>query len=112
HLPGPFPLHVYKTGPDSTEPGPKPEIFSSLLGVSCGGALIYGAPGRRELSGARQLLERHRQGGQSSLTHAEEKLAQLDAQISRKKESVDLGNPTFREIVARITAVAASPEPS
>ncbi|MFB7225912.1 hypothetical protein ACFC0I_49710, partial [Streptomyces sp. NPDC056227] len=32
-LPGPFPLHAYKTGPNSTEPGPKPEIFSSLLAV-------------------------------------------------------------------------------
>ncbi|MFD8630358.1 IS5 family transposase, partial [Streptomyces hygroscopicus] len=37
HLPGPFTLHTYKTGPDSTEPGPEPEIFSSLLGRSRGG---------------------------------------------------------------------------
>ncbi|WP_241779751.1 hypothetical protein [Streptomyces natalensis] len=49
---------------------------------------------------------------QSGLAHAEEKLAQLDAQISRQQESLDLGIPTFREIVARITAVAAPPEPS
>ncbi|MEV7384343.1 hypothetical protein AB0O10_39595 [Streptomyces lydicus] len=48
---------------------------------------------------------------QSSLTHAEEKLAQLDAQISRQQESVDLGIPTFREIVARTTAAATPPEP-
>lgn len=51
-------------------------------------------------------------GLQSGLAHAEEKLAQLDAQISRQQESLDLGIPTFREIVARITAVAAPPEPS
>ncbi|MGW0633841.1 hypothetical protein, partial [Streptomyces sp. NPDC002758] len=30
-LPGPFPLHAHKTGPNSIEPGPEPEIFSSLL---------------------------------------------------------------------------------
>ncbi|MEW2267660.1 hypothetical protein ACGF5T_34420 [Streptomyces sp. NPDC047853] len=52
------------------------------------------------------------EGLQSSLTHAEEKLAQLDAQISRKRESVDLGIPTFREIAARTTAAATSPEPA
>ncbi|MEU6092671.1 hypothetical protein ABZ865_39050 [Streptomyces sp. NPDC047085] len=39
---------------------------------------------------------------QSSLCHAEEKLAQLEAQIFRQQESVDL---------ARTTA-AAPPEPS
>ncbi|MEU9631473.1 hypothetical protein AB0D89_32375 [Streptomyces luteogriseus] len=50
------------------------------------------------------------EGLQSSLTHAEEKLAQLDAQICRKKESVDLGIPTFREIVARTTAVGSPSE--
>ncbi|SEC12496.1 hypothetical protein [Streptomyces sp. 2314.4] len=47
------------------------------------------------------------EGLQSSLTHAEEKLAQLNAQIARKQEAIDLGIPTFREIVARTTAVAA-----
>ncbi|EDY52720.1 hypothetical protein [Streptomyces clavuligerus] len=52
------------------------------------------------------------EGLQSSKTHAEEKLAQLDGQIARKQEAVDLGIPTFREIVARTTAVAAPPEPS
>ncbi|MEU3640022.1 integrase [Streptomyces albogriseolus] len=52
------------------------------------------------------------EGLQSSLTHAEEKLAQLDAQISRQQEPVHLGIPTFREIVARTTAVAAPSEPS
>ncbi|MFD5702552.1 hypothetical protein [Streptomyces lasiicapitis] len=52
------------------------------------------------------------EGLQVSLAAAEEKLAQLDAQISRQQESVDLGVPTFREIVARTTAVAAPPEPS
>jgi hypothetical protein len=66
-----------------------------------------------------RILEAEREGWlgeleglQSSLTHAEEKLAQLDAQISRQQESVDLGIPTFREIVARTTAVATPPEPS
>jgi hypothetical protein len=48
----------------------------------------------------------------SSLAHAEEKLAQLDVQISRQQESVRLGIPAFREIVARPTAVAAPLEPS
>ncbi|MCX4963805.1 site-specific integrase [Streptomyces sp. NBC_00654] len=48
------------------------------------------------------------EGLQSSLTHAEEKLAQLDAQIARKQEAVNLGIPTFREIVARTAAVDAS----
>lgn len=52
------------------------------------------------------------EGLQSSLTHAEEKLSQLDAQISRQQESVGLGIPPFREIVARTTAVAAPPESS
>ncbi|GGV58270.1 hypothetical protein GCM10010228_03760 [Streptomyces massasporeus] len=52
------------------------------------------------------------EGLQSSLTHAEEKLAQLDAQTSRKQESVDLGIPTFREIVARTTAAANPPGPA
>ncbi|MET9520463.1 hypothetical protein [Streptomyces sp. NPDC002994] len=52
------------------------------------------------------------EGLQSSLSHANEKLAQLDAQINRKQESVDLGIPAFREIVARATGVAAPPEPS
>ncbi|KOU22757.1 hypothetical protein ADK52_20135 [Streptomyces sp. WM6372] len=52
------------------------------------------------------------EGLQSSLGHAEEKLAQLDAQISRQQQSVDLGIPSFREIVARTTAVAAPPESS
>ncbi|WP_137988972.1 site-specific integrase [Streptomyces vilmorinianum] len=42
----------------------------------------------------------------------QEKPAQLDAQISRKQESVDLGIPTFREIVARTTAAATPPEPA
>ncbi|GAA2944315.1 site-specific integrase [Streptomyces violaceus] len=50
------------------------------------------------------------EGLQSSLSHANEKLAQLDAQINRKQESVDLGIPAFREIVARATGVAAPPE--
>ncbi|OWA04504.1 hypothetical protein B9W62_24980 [Streptomyces sp. CS113] len=66
-----------------------------------------------------RILEAEREGWlgeieglQSSLTHAEEKLAQLDAQISRKQESVDLGLPTFREITARATAVSTPPEPS
>ncbi|MER6150795.1 tyrosine-type recombinase/integrase [Streptomyces hirsutus] len=66
-----------------------------------------------------RILEAEREGWlgeieglQSSLTHAEEKLAQLDAQIARKQEAVDLGIPTLREIVARTTAVAAPPEPS
>ncbi|MFD6309842.1 site-specific integrase [Streptomyces sp. JHA19] len=52
------------------------------------------------------------EGLQSSLTHAEEKLAQLDAQISRKQESVDLGIPTFREIAARTSGVATPPGPA
>ncbi|MEU0195004.1 hypothetical protein ABZ250_35105 [Streptomyces afghaniensis] len=34
------------------------------------------------------------EGLQSSLTHAEEKIAQLDAQIARKQEAVNLGLPT------------------
>ncbi|WP_431998556.1 tyrosine-type recombinase/integrase [Streptomyces fungicidicus] len=66
-----------------------------------------------------RILEAEREGWlgeieglQSSLTHAEEKLAQLDAQISRQQQSVDLGIPSYREIVARTTAVAAPPEPS
>ncbi|MGW7286474.1 tyrosine-type recombinase/integrase [Streptomyces sp. NPDC054847] len=66
-----------------------------------------------------RILEAEREGWlgeieglQSSLTHAEEKLAQLDAQISRKQESVDLGIPTFREIVARTTAAATPPGPA
>ncbi|QCD60362.1 hypothetical protein CEB94_00405 [Streptomyces hawaiiensis] len=66
-----------------------------------------------------RILEAEREGWlgeieglQSSLTHAEEKLAQLDAQISRKQESVDLGIPTFREIVARSTAAATPPGPA
>ncbi|GHJ30669.1 hypothetical protein TPA0910_51020 [Streptomyces hygroscopicus subsp. sporocinereus] len=45
HLPGPFTLHTYKTGPDSTEPGPEPEIFSSLLGVLSGWACCPGPRG-------------------------------------------------------------------
>ncbi|MFD2619706.1 tyrosine-type recombinase/integrase [Streptomyces chumphonensis] len=52
------------------------------------------------------------EGLQSSLTHAEEKLAQLDAQIARKQEAIDLGIPTFREIVARTTTVGTQQEPS
>ncbi|MEV8297909.1 site-specific integrase [Streptomyces rochei] len=52
------------------------------------------------------------EGLQSSLAHAEEKLAQLDAQISRKQESVDLGIPTFREIAARTSGVATPPGPA
>ncbi|WP_234344064.1 hypothetical protein [Streptomyces sp. WM6372] len=66
-----------------------------------------------------RILEAEREGWlgeieglQSSLGHAEEKLAQLDAQISRQQQSVDLGIPSFREIVARTTAVAAPPESS
>jgi hypothetical protein len=66
-----------------------------------------------------RILEAEREGWlgeieglQSSLGHAEEKLAQLDAQISRQQQSVDLGMPSFREIVARTTAVPASTEPS
>ncbi|MFJ8387823.1 hypothetical protein ACIQ9Q_25590 [Streptomyces sp. NPDC094438] len=66
-----------------------------------------------------RILEAEREGwlGEieglpSSLTHAEEKLAQLDAQISRQQEPVDPGIPTFQGIVARTTAVAAPPEPS
>jgi hypothetical protein len=66
-----------------------------------------------------RILEAEREGWlgeieglQSSLTHAEEKLAQLDAQISRKQESVDLGIPTFREIAARTTAAANPPGPA
>ncbi|MFJ4980379.1 tyrosine-type recombinase/integrase [Streptomyces coeruleorubidus] len=66
-----------------------------------------------------RILEAEREGWlgeieglQSSLTHAEEKLAQLDVQISRKQESVDLGIPTFREIVARATTAATPPGPA
>ncbi|MGX5185435.1 hypothetical protein ACWKT5_22080 [Streptomyces avermitilis] len=62
-----------------------------------------------------RILEAEREGWlgeieglQSSLTHAEEKIAQLDAQIARKQGAVNLGVPTFREIVAR-TATAATP---
>ncbi|WP_432084619.1 tyrosine-type recombinase/integrase [Streptomyces sp. WAC 04229] len=66
-----------------------------------------------------RILEAEREGWlgeieglQSSLAHAEEKLAQLDAQISRKQESVDLGIPTFREIAARTSGVATPPGPA
>lgn len=66
-----------------------------------------------------RILEAEREGWlgeveglQSSLTHAEEKLAQLDAQISRKQEAVDLGIPTFRDVVARTATAAAPQEPS
>ncbi|MEI5525009.1 hypothetical protein WB401_21250 [Streptomyces brasiliscabiei] len=52
------------------------------------------------------------EGLQISLAGAEEKLSQLDVQISRQQESVDLGIPTFREIVARTTTVATPPQPS
>ncbi|MEU3657855.1 hypothetical protein AB0E67_34935 [Streptomyces sp. NPDC032161] len=52
------------------------------------------------------------EGLQSSLAHAKGELARLDAQISRQQESVDLGAPAFREIIARTTAAAAPPEPS
>jgi hypothetical protein len=52
------------------------------------------------------------EGLQISLAGAEEKLSQLDVQISRQQESVDLGIPTFREIVAPTTAAATPPEPS
>ncbi|MFH8485322.1 tyrosine-type recombinase/integrase [Streptomyces longisporoflavus] len=52
------------------------------------------------------------EGLQISLAGAEEKLSQLDVQISRQQESVDLGIPTFREIVAPTTAAATLPEPS
>ncbi|MFD6371631.1 hypothetical protein ACFWGM_31925, partial [Streptomyces roseolus] len=52
-----------------------------------------------------RILEAEREGWlgeieglQSSLTHAEKKIAQLNAQIARKQEAVDLGIPTFREI--------------
>ncbi|MGW6263332.1 hypothetical protein, partial [Streptomyces sp. NPDC055085] len=50
HLPGPFALHVHKTGPDSTEPGPKPEIFSSLLVQDAGRGSAAPRPAKR-LSG-------------------------------------------------------------
>jgi hypothetical protein len=53
-----------------------------------------------------------RLNGAPADAHAEERLAQLDAQISRRQESVDLGIPTFRESVARTTAVATPPKPS
>ncbi|MFI0266403.1 hypothetical protein [Streptomyces luteogriseus] len=66
-----------------------------------------------------RILEAEREGWlgeieglQSSLTHAEEKLAQLDEQITRKQNAVDLGIPTFREIVARTPTVTSPPEPS
>ncbi|MFB9524191.1 site-specific integrase [Streptomyces cremeus] len=66
-----------------------------------------------------RILEAEREGWlgeieglQSSLTHAEEKLAQLDARISRKQESVDLGIPAYREVVARTTAAATPPGPA
>ncbi|MFF5313079.1 site-specific integrase [Streptomyces massasporeus] len=52
------------------------------------------------------------EGLQISLAGAEEKLSQLDVQISQQQESVDLGIPTFREIVAHTTTVATPPEPS
>ncbi len=66
-----------------------------------------------------RILEAEREGWlgeieglQSSLAHAEEKLARLDAQISRKQESVDMGIPTFREIAARTSGVATPPGPA
>nr|WP_202497653.1 hypothetical protein [Streptomyces sp. SID5469] len=62
-----------------------------------------------------RILEAEREGWlgeieglQSSLTHADETIAQLDAQIARKQGAVNLGVPTSREIVAR-TATAAAP---
>ncbi|MFI0989339.1 tyrosine-type recombinase/integrase [Streptomyces exfoliatus] len=51
------------------------------------------------------------EGLQISMTHAEEKLAQLDAQRASKQQAVDLGIPAFREIIARATNVAAPQEP-
>ncbi|MFJ2609122.1 tyrosine-type recombinase/integrase [Streptomyces sp. NPDC087425] len=64
-----------------------------------------------------RILEAEREGWlgdveglQSSLTHAEEKLAQLDAQIARKQEAVDLGIPTFREVVSRTSTVVTPQE--
>ncbi|WP_053763309.1 hypothetical protein [Streptomyces sp. AS58] len=64
-----------------------------------------------------RILEAEREGWlgeieglQSSLTHAEEKLAQLDAQIARKPTAVDLGVPTFRDITARTPTTTRPPE--
>lgn len=51
------------------------------------------------------------EGLQSSLAHAEEKLAQLDAQIARNRKAVDLGMPAFREMAARAIAVDAPKGP-
>jgi hypothetical protein len=64
-----------------------------------------------------RILEAEREGWlgeieglQSSLTHAEEKLAQLDAQITRKQTAVDLGIPTFRDIAARTPTAVTRPQ--
>ncbi|MEU8951733.1 hypothetical protein [Streptomyces sp. NPDC048489] len=64
-----------------------------------------------------RILEAEREGWldeieglQSSLTHTEEKLAQLDAQIARKQTAVDLGIPTFRDIAARTPTATRPPE--
>ena len=51
------------------------------------------------------------EGLQSSQPHAEEKLAQLDAQIARKQVQVNLCIPTFRDIVAHTTVVAPQEAP-
>ncbi|MGW7042161.1 hypothetical protein ACWGDT_05470 [Streptomyces avermitilis] len=65
-----------------------------------------------------RILEAEREGRlgeieglQSGLTHAEEKIAQLDAQVALKQGAVNLGIPAFREIIAR-TATAATPSES
>ncbi|MFJ8603146.1 hypothetical protein ACIREM_31440 [Streptomyces shenzhenensis] len=92
----------------------------TVVGEQAIGVLIVHASERSRLVEIRdnllaRILEAEREGWlgeigglRSSLTYAEEEIAQLDAQIARKQEAVDLGIPIFREIVARTTAVVAS----
>lgn len=45
------------------------------------------------------------EGLQTSPTSAEDKLAQLDAQVAQARRAVDLGMPSFGDIAARSTVV-------
>ncbi|MET9387696.1 hypothetical protein ABZY09_43515 [Streptomyces sp. NPDC002928] len=97
--------------------------------VGVGFLLICGQSGRRSARGQRgrlveirdnllaRITEAEREGWlgeleglEASLTGAQDKLAQLDAEDARRSTAVDLGIPTFRDIAGRhSTFSAASP---
>jgi hypothetical protein len=49
------------------------------------------------------------EGLKVSLAGADDKLAQLDVQVDRTRDAVHLGIPSFPEVIARSSAVAAQP---